>query len=208
MVNTFKLGIVDNTLRDGSYFIPSDLHDNSVLVDIGANIGTFLINTSHKFKNVFFFEASYENYLKCLDNIENYGIENCIGFHLAAFKETGKIIFLHKHNNSDHGSNSIIENHPDWTNIKQPVFTISLEDIFMYLGVDRINYLKCDIECAEYDLFMNKDLSKIDYLSIELHNQLGEKRDELMQHLDKYFNIISENRWAHYEITYKNKNIS
>jgi FkbM family methyltransferase len=207
MVNNFKLSVVNDTLHHGAYFIPSNLDDNSILVDIGANVGTFLIDHSKKFKNAFFFEASYENYLKCLNNIEKYGLDNCIGFNLAVYNETGKIVFLKVHNNNDHGSNSLIENHPDWTNIKQPVLTISLEDIFVYLGVDRINYLKCDIETAEYELLMNKDLSKIDYLSIELHCQLGEKRGELMQHLDKYFDIIYENRWDHFEITYKNKNI-
>ena len=54
MVHTFNLGIVDNTLHHGSYFIPSYLDYNSILVDIGPNIGTFLINTSHKFKNAYY----------------------------------------------------------------------------------------------------------------------------------------------------------
>ena len=57
---------------------------------------------------------------------------------------------------------------------------------------------------------MNKDLSKIDYLGIEVHIQLNEKAIELMNYIEKTHNIITktgDGKIMHHEITYKNNGI-
>jgi len=86
----------------------------------------------------------------------------------------------------------------------EEITTINLEDLLKLINVERINYLKCDIEGAEYDFLMGKSLDCIDFLSMELHYiYLGkEKVLALIAHLVRYFNfydgsILSDfaNRW-------------
>jgi FkbM family methyltransferase len=76
----------------------------------------------------------------------------------------------------------------------EEVKTIDLADTLKLINADRINYLKCDIEGAEFGFLMNKDLDCVDYLAMELHYTfLGkEKVVALMNHLSKYFNFYDE----------------
>lgn len=98
------------------------------------------------------------------------------------------------------------------------VNTISYTDLMNKLGNPPIRLLKCDIEGSEYQLFINSDLSNIDYLIFELHYTfLGkEKVEDLINHLLKYFNLyfnkdrsfIETNSWPPPSIIYLiNKNI-
>jgi len=42
-----------------------------------------------------------------------------------------------------------------------------------------------DCETSEYNILINKDLSNIEFLSIEIHWQLGKERwDELLKHIN------------------------
>jgi len=198
----YMFGIVDNSPRHGNYVIPPSI-DKKVCVDMGSNIGTFTIEHHAKFEQVYCFEACYENYLKCRENTKNF--PNVKVFHLAGFDKSHERVYIKKHVSNDHGSCSII-NHPEWTDEKHPVETISIEDIIQMVG-GKIDYMKIDIECGEYGLLMNKDLSAIDCISIELHKQLGEKRDALMNYLNSYYTKVNEVLWNHYEITYVKKQI-
>jgi UDP-N-acetylglucosamine 2-epimerase (non-hydrolysing) len=193
----YMFGIVDNSPRHGSYVIPSTIN-KKVCVDMGSNIGTFTMENHAKFDQIYCFEACYENYMKCRENTKNF--QNVKVFHLAGFDKSRERMYIKKHVSNDHGSCSIIS-HPDWTDTKHPVETISIEDIIQMVG-GKIDYMKVDIEGGEYDLLMNKDLSAIDCISIELHAQLGEKRDTLMTYLDSYYTKVNEVIWDHYEITY------
>jgi hypothetical protein len=48
--------------------------------------------------------------------------------------------------------------------------------------------MKIDCENSEYHLLMNKDLSKIKYIGMELHGQMGETNFyQLVNHILKYF---------------------
>ncbi len=68
-----------------------------------------------------------------------------------------------------------------------------------------------DCEGAEYKFLMNQDLSNIDYLAMEIHNQLGKERIlTLRNYLEERFEIVKKqhgNRWRHLEILYKRKDI-
>lgn len=71
----------------------------------------------------------------------------------------------------------------------EEVKSINFKDSLKLLNSDRVNYLKCDIEGAEYDFLIANDLDKVDFISMELHyTYLGvEKVRNLMKHLNKYF---------------------
>jgi FkbM family methyltransferase len=49
---------------------------------------------------------------------------------------------------------------------------VDLETVIDRVG-GRIDYLKMDCETSEYPILMNKDISNIGYIGIELHGQMG-----------------------------------
>jgi hypothetical protein len=69
--------------------------------------------------------------------------------------------------------------------VEEIVKSISWPDLLARTGVQWIDFVKCDIEDAEYDLFIDQDLSAIGFLIMELHYMaLGPKRTRLLiQHL-------------------------
>lgn len=90
------------------------------------------------------------------------------------------------------------------------VYTISLDGIYEFFDLNYIDYLKIDIEGAEYDFLLDSDLSRICAMGIEIHGTLGaEKKNKLKQHIGKYFEVYDiqydNEAPGHSVITYINK---
>ena len=109
------------------------------------------------------------------------------------------------HSNFDSGSVAIeddIIHEKQWTTniVDNNCKTISLEDIIKRVG-GYIDYMKIDCENSEYHLLMNKDLSNIKYMGIELHWQMGKDNfEKLTNHILKYFKTNDN-------LNYRNHNI-
>ena len=172
-----KFRIKDNGTfpRLGNYIVPKN--KLKVAVDLGSNIGLFTTHFRNRFENIYFFEASHKNFLRSCANILSKSIRNSFGFNLAVSSESGKVIKIYSHENGDCGSNTVVANSDGCnTDDYHNVMTISYDDIFKLIDEPRIDYLKIDIEGAEYDLLKDSDLSKVDIIAIELHNLLGEEK--------------------------------
>ena len=176
-MDNFKLKNNKKFPKLGNYIIP-DFIDTKVAVDLGANNCLFTVKYHKKFDMIYFFEATYMNYISGLANILSKGIKNSIGFNLAASNTSGEITKIYSHSSGDCGSNSILEHEDVNNNDYHSVLSISFDDIFHLINEERINYLKIDIEGAEYQLLKHTDLSKIDAIGIEIHNNLGPKKME------------------------------
>lgn len=209
-LNTERWRGLDFKLRymPTAYPIPNWL-GNDVAVDIGANLAAFPIVYKNRFKKIYSFEAAFECFEQSFLNLKEYNVNNCFLFNLAASDKSGKIVKIKQHENHDSGSNAIID-HPDWnTGVYHNIITISLEDIFNMCNIDRINFLKVDCEGSEIELLMNKDVSKIDYIIIEVHNQREKEGDQLVEYLKQYFTIEHEHKphESHPLFHLKNKDI-
>ncbi len=181
-----------------SYIIPNNI-SKDVCVDMGMNVGAFTVANHKHFNTIYAFEASYTTLLKAKKNIQSYHINNVQTYQLAGYSTDNATVKL-KHfrspdNHIDMSGNASVSDIPkykDGTGYDETTYeevkSISLDGIFKLIQHKKINYLKCDIECGEYDLLMNKDLSNIDFIAMELHCNLGyEKISSLLQHLEKYF---------------------
>jgi len=193
-----------------SYFVPHEAH-HGVCVDVGGNVGAFSLVHSIHFNKIIAFEPSTESiheYIKNTGHLDNVKV-----FRYAVGKQTGEYLKLKQwklRDRKESGNASTIDCE-DWDDSEfEEVMSISLETIFDIFQLDRINFLKCDCEGGEYDFLMNKDLSKIDYLSIEIHKQLGEKTNELRCYIETYFDVIEEKisgGIGQYIATYQNKRL-
>ena len=237
----FFTNITNQEIYFGKYKIP-EIIKHGIAVDLGANVGLFETKYHNRFNMIYAFEASYQNFLETIDNIQKNDISNALCFNLAAAKDSNEIIKIYR--NSGIGTSvsctttkemlSAVWNgihHPDYNADQQPevwkeknesyhnVMTVSLEGIYDLLEVDYIDYLKIDIEGAEYDFLLGKDLSRIGAIGLEIHGPFGEeKKQELKDYLLKYFDIYHiesdetpspENDWRPTisEITYINKDL-
>lgn len=92
------------------------------------------------------------------------------------------------------------------------VYTVSLDGILELFDLNYIDYLKIDIEGAEYDFLLDQDLSRICSMGIEIHGTMGaEKKEQLKKHISEYFDIYEvqydDEAPGHSVITYINKDL-
>jgi len=176
----------------GTYDVPSDTI-NGNCVDIGCNVGGFIKKYAKHFKRIDYYEPIKE----CFDMCQNFSInyKHITGYNLAAWSESNKELNILEHKNKDSGSSAIESNilNEEWAekNTIQKVKTISLEDILLKFDED-IDYCKCDCETSEYFIFLNKDISRIKYIGLEIHWQMGkDKQEELLEHMFKTHKLVS-----------------
>lgn len=170
----------------------SDLTKNSIVVDCGANIGGFVNAFKDKFHKFICIEASTynveeinKNHKEILDRIDL--------IHKAVSTNSFQKVKLMKYvndagNDSPSGCFGTIEHQfsdgAGWSdNVYEEVETISLEEILSMVG-GKIDLLKVDVEGAEYDFLNKKDLSNITYITMEVHNFLNDKREELINWIE------------------------
>ena len=174
--------------------------DNSIIVDIGANIGVYSVYSSLQGKNNLVY--AYEPIKETFDHLaENIKINDCqdkiipFNYGIASKKEKRKMYLV------DSVNNTIIESNSDLPSVE--VETITLEDIFVDNSLDKIDLLKLDCEGAEYEIFYNlpdQYFPKIKEIRMEFHGL--EKGKELRAFLEtKGFKINKfkkGNLWAVY----------
>tara|TARA_B100000886_G_scaffold20126_2_gene12928 strand:+ start:6845 stop:7543 length:699 start_codon:yes stop_codon:yes gene_type:complete len=205
-----------------SYVIPEQIQ-RGVAIDLGSNIGMFCKENYTTFDEIYAIEANYTNFLETQNQCRLNKMHNVKCFNLAASKNSGEIIKIYRNGNdsvSSTTSDALLRELNKHNERRQPenqafhnVMSISLEGMFDFFDLNYVDYMKIDIEGAEYDFLLNKDLSNIVSMGIEIHGTFGkEKKDELKNYLSKYFRIYDvkydDESPGHSVITYINKNIS
>jgi len=192
-----------------AYYVPDEFNGFGVAVDVGANVGGFPIVNHNKFEKIYCFEPAEYTYNECLKNIEMF--DNVKLYKYAVSNKSGDKIKLKAYKASNYSGNASTYDDDRWDdNNYEMVETITIEDIYEIIGTKEIDYLKVDCEGSEYNLLMNKDLSKIKYISVEIHIQLKEKLSKLIDYLKKYFDVLidlNDGITMHKEMTFKNKKI-
>ena len=157
-------------------------------VDIGANVGTFAAYASPFFSNIYSIEAATRTYNAAVKNLSSYS--NVTVDHLAAWATCNHEIAIYKNESDLSGDSSCYLSTSTLQHESESVKTISLPGVYERYNIDYIDYLKVDCEGAEYDFLIDQDLSKINFLVMEIHpGYLGpEKTKDLLQYLEKYFN--------------------
>jgi FkbM family methyltransferase len=169
--------------------------EGDVVVDIGAHIGAFAVRAArqaHRGK-VYSYEAARSTYLmleknRKLNSLENLSIENS-----AVSNRRGEMHLYMPANNSILGSLR-----QDTSGFKEMVQAITFSDIIAEHALERVDFLKIDVEGAEFDiLFACSDeiFAKIQRMVIEYHEFEGDKRShqDLVNLLDSQgFKVVVE----------------
>ena len=186
--------ILHNYENLGNYIVPTNVVRGGTCVDIGGNTGAFSLKYSGIFRTIHVYEPQFECNEIIRDRLKDHNHITVFGE--AVYRESGIQLNMIRHSNNDSGSTAMdspqLTDHlvkTGWTSeIVNTASTICLEDILTRIGGE-IDYCKIDCETGEYELLMNKDLSKIKFLGIELHWQMGkDKYNELLNYIGKFFN--------------------
>jgi FkbM family methyltransferase len=176
-------------------------------VNLGANIGAFEVVYSGYFDRVVAVEPSSACIKLAQENLNQRGINNVDFFNYAVTNVSGNIVPLYKVY-----SNGISES-KDFTTtkfdteiskkngyqgslgeIEEYCNSITFKDILKLANVTHIDFLKVDIEGAEYLGLMNQDLSMVTGFVAEIHySYLGKQRvHELIKYLKKFLSFLDE----------------
>lgn len=125
--------------------------DADVVLDLGANCGFFTHLASKRAQKVIAVDGSPEAF-SCL-------VENCA--------DRPNIQYLNASILSDSDKMSHL-----WSRAQNPL-RMTLPQLMELYNLDKIDFIKCDIEGGEYELFQNLDrqtLDKIDRIACETHD--------------------------------------
>lgn len=140
----------------GGYYVPDDVKDG-VCVDIGSNIGCFFEKYASFFSKIYFYEPYKPCYEICLEKSKKYS--NVVGFNEAVLDKCSDVVEVIHHFNCDSGSNAIrgntINEHWDVNEAIGQCKSIDLETVLQRCS-GNIDYLKCDCETSEYNIFYEK----------------------------------------------------
>jgi FkbM family methyltransferase len=166
------------------YNPPVHFEDKPIIVDAGANIGLYSIYVSMVMPgaDILTFEADPTTFLALHQNIANYAGKSCTVRHLALSDREGSINMVVDSHNPNRCTNTILpeflsENHRGVPSARVPMGRLS-----QYLAdVPRVDFLKMDIEGAEFavfdDLATSGALKKVRSLSMEVHRNAFEPAD-------------------------------
>jgi FkbM family methyltransferase len=161
--------VVETILNDEYRLRKVDISNYKTILDIGAHIGTFSLQTAANLKKakIYCYEALPENYNLLKYNVALNKLKNIFCFNLAVCNSEGQVNFFVSESNR--GGHSLYSN----DSCKQiKVKTTTLEKIFKSNNIETIDLLKMDCEGAEYDILLNtplKYLKKIKSIVMEQH---------------------------------------
>jgi FkbM family methyltransferase len=183
---------VHNVLLNHEYTPPGfEINESDVVIDIGANIGTFALHASRCASRgrVFAYEPNNENYDLLIRNIALNKITNILPVRAAVSGSRGQIKLF---NSSQGGFHSVLAGRMSDPNRYELVDAVSLKDIFDEHGIERCSFLKLDCEGAEYAILYNlpgEYYSRIDKIAMEFHGESHPSKrraqsDALVAHLE------------------------
>lgn len=170
---TFREGTCDfnvayDVLVRNQYELPA-LTSDSVVVDIGAHIGSFSALAYNKgSRNIYAFEANKENYQIAKEHLKQYE-GAVVVFNKAVWKPHVRLL----HHSGFLYDNSAHELNTGGGNVfaldGEEVHTISLDAIITEIS-GTIDYLKLDCEGSEFPILATcTQLDKISHIMVEYH---------------------------------------
>ena len=138
---------------DDSELIHSLVRDGDTFIDVGANIGWYSIGIPKVKNNVkmYSFEPMPKTYKQFMENIKLNDMEDKINtYHYGLSNKDGEVEFYYFPNNS---GNSSMAKMNDGISEKMVLKVEMLDTFIKNNKIDKVDFLKCDVEGAELLVF-------------------------------------------------------
>ncbi len=137
---------------DSSLYIQTFVNEGDTVLDIGGNIGQTALFFSRKVGNngkVISFEPFPKTFKRFEKNLSlNKGIKN-IKLEMVALGDSNEVLKMHSGNKGNSGQNRIIQQGADESDAFE-VKVMTLNDYIKQNTVDKIDFIKIDVEGFEY----------------------------------------------------------
>ena len=156
------------------------------MIDLGANIGLFSIFAAPVCERIFSVEPTPSHFSLMKELVDLAGVKNIEMLNLAVGLEDGESEFnIHERNST---MNSFISHRTDPHSGKTvKVKTKTLNSIIDSLDIDRVGFVKMDIEGFENEIIFEESfeeaLTKIDGMYVEVHD--FEERGMMAENFNK-----------------------
>ena len=172
------LSIIVEVFCMGAYNLDSlgiDIRDGDVIVDIGAQKGTFTLLAASRNRNAktYSYEPQEGNYKMLAKNIKGNNLRNSKAFNLAVSDHDGEIAFYESSINN--GGHSAFEYEGNMRKTISPCITLSA--VFRENSISHCRLLKLDCEGSEYNILFSAPreiLMGTDYIIMEIHEGMHE----------------------------------
>lgn len=153
---------------DGIYTDVLNQKKDMVIIDIGGNVGLVTHHMKDYAKKVYAVEPSPENFAALKKNKEYNNWDNVEIFNAAIADKDGEMVIHSLHNNRT--CNSLVN---DYGQGGTPVKTFRLDTFMNDNGIEKVDFIKCDVEGAE-DIILRSEgfknvADKISAIEIEFH---------------------------------------
>jgi FkbM family methyltransferase len=153
--------------------------ESDVVVDIGAHIGVFAVRAARQAHRgrVYAYEAYSKNYALLAENRQLNDLDNLHIDNRAVSGHRGEMNFYVPGDNGALGSFLQETDSP-----MEVVQAMTLADIIAEHSLEQIDYLKVDVEGAEYEILSNcsqETLAKVRCVVMEYHEFVGDTRTHL-----------------------------
>ncbi len=168
-----ELAILKEVFLDRIYTLPEDIAQSvGVVVDAGANIGltALFYALTYPHAHVYAFEPEPATFALLEKNVKQVPLNNVHLFKTAlAGSEKVLDFFVHPTRNLEH---SFFNIHTASSKIQ--VSALSVDSLFDYLGVKKIDVLKLDVEGAEFEIIKNLTrLKDVGFIMGEIHADIA-----------------------------------
>jgi FkbM family methyltransferase len=170
-----KAGELNIKFLKPNYLYKNTINSSSIIIDVGcgylAELSIFFINTYGA--KAYGVDPTYKH-KDLLQEVENKTKGRFKHLEFAVSSVEGKIVF---HETYDHESGSILKDHVNILrdNIHSyEVETKKLKGLVSFLNLSSVDYLKLDLEGAEYELLKNvesSDLAPFNQIFVEFHHR-------------------------------------
>ena len=169
--------VIKEICLDHQYELASvEFEDGWTVLDIGAGLGDFAVAMARKnpHGSIYAYEPFPPSYALLQQNLRLNGVTNVVTSQLAIAAEAGS---AQMHIASEAVAHSTVSAGEDPALGMTPVQTVTLDQVFGSLQIERCDYLKMDCEGAEYSVFFHTSaatLQRIRHLCLEYHDNLTE----------------------------------
>lgn len=184
--------IVITEVWDINVYEVEDKHFNNggVVVDLGANIGSFSIYAACRGAKVYAVEPEPGNLTILNKNILLNNMKKHIvvaPYAISNYKGTAKI--------TDRGGNSTIK---DENSSGSEVEVLPLDNFFSLYNINNVDVLKIDIEGAEVETILGASkvsLMQCKFIAIELDKRSGEHMGDMVKKLSETHHVRTMGSW-------------
>ena len=167
--NTTDAQVLCDTFYRKYHLPPITLSDNSIIVDLGANVGYTMVHFVYLYpmSKIYGVEIDEGNFFIAKKNLQPLKKRAKI-IHATVWHENGKVVYGDK---QEWGFRILNEN--DKAEIKYDAEAKTVDSIFDEFNLTRVDYLQMDVEGAEGKILQNPEkwITKVKSIKIEYHYQ-------------------------------------